>query len=113
MCQPSLWLAKGRETAWKFSWERMEVIKKMYVGNLPFDATEGGVRSAFEQFGVVHSVKLITDRETGRARGFGFVEMDDREADAAIAGLNGKEFGGRTLRVNEAEERGGRDRRSW
>jgi RNA recognition motif-containing protein len=86
----------------------------MYVGNLPFTSTEGEIREAFEQYGTVHSVRLITDRETGRARGFGFVEMDDEEADAAMAALNGKDFGGRTLRVNEALERDARDnRRSW
>ena len=91
------------------------MIKKMYVGNLPFTATEGEVSQLFEEFGTVHSVKLITDRDTGRARGFGFVEMDDSDADKAIQSLNGKDFGGRTLRVNEAEERGSRDRdrRSW
>jgi RNA recognition motif-containing protein len=80
-------------------------MKTIYVGNLPFTASEDQVRQLFEQFGKVQSVKLITDRDTGRPRGFGFVEMDDGEADAAIAGLNGQEFGGRTLRINEARER--------
>jgi len=79
--------------------------KKLYVGNLPFDATTEGVRSAFEAFGEVHDVSLITDRETGRPRGFGFVEMDAQSANAAIEGLNTKDFGGRDLTVNEARER--------
>ena len=81
--------------------------KKLYVGNLPFDATTDAVRAAFEAFGTVHDVALITDRETGRPRGFGFVEMDAEGAAAAIEGLNNKEFGGRDLTVNEARERSG------
>jgi RNA recognition motif-containing protein len=86
--------------------------KKIYVGNLPFDATPEAVRAAFEPFGTVHDVTLITDRETGRPRGFGFVEMDASGADAAIAALDSKDFGGRDLHVNEARERqGGRDNR--
>lgn len=88
-------------------------LKKIYVGNLPYTATETEIRDLFGQYGTVHSVSLITDRETGRPRGFGFVEMDDSEADAAIGALDGHEFGGRTLRVNQARERrGGRDRYS-
>ena len=79
--------------------------KKLYVGNLPFDATTEGVRAAFEAFGTVHDVSLITDRDTGRLKGFGFVEMDADAADAAIEGLNNKDFGGRDLTVNEARER--------
>jgi len=79
--------------------------KRLYVGNLPFDATESGVRAAFEAFGTVHEVSLVTDRETGRPRGFGFVEMDAESASAAIEGLNNKDFGGRDLNVNEARER--------
>jgi len=82
------------------------MVKKIYVGNLPFSATETEIRGMFEAHGTVHSVKLITDRETGRARGFGFVEMDDNAAVAAIQALNGKDMGGRALRVNEAEDRG-------
>ncbi len=86
-------------------------MKKIYVGNLPYTATESEIRDIFGQYGTVHSVSLITDRETGRPRGFGFVEMDDTEADAAISGLGGQDLGGRTLRVNEARERsGGGDR---
>jgi RNA recognition motif-containing protein len=86
--------------------------KRLYVGNLPFDATTETVRSAFEAFGTVHDVSLITDRETGRSRGFGFVEMDAESVNAAIEGLNDKDFGGRDLTVNVARERnsGGRGR---
>ena len=79
--------------------------KKLYVGNLPFDSTTEDVRAAFEAFGTVHDVSLITDRDTGRPRGFGFVEMDPQSASAAIEGLNNKDFGGRDLKVNEARER--------
>ena len=79
--------------------------KKLYVGNLPFDATTEEIRTAFEAFGTVHDVSLVTDRDTGRPRGFGFVEMDDQAASAAIEGLNNKDFGGRDLTVNEARER--------
>ena len=86
--------------------------KRLYVGNLPFDATTESVRTAFEAFGTVHDVSLVTDRETGRSRGFGFVEMDENSANAAIEGLNDKDFGGRDLTVNVARERnsGGRRR---
>ncbi len=86
--------------------------KRPYVGNLPFDATTESVRTAFEAFGTVHDVTLVTDRDTGRLKGFGFVEMDDQSASAAIEGLNNKDFGGRDLTVNEARERntGGRRR---
>jgi RNA recognition motif-containing protein len=86
--------------------------KKLYVGNLPFDATTEGVRAAFEAFGTVHDVSLITDRFTGRPRGFGFVEMDAQSASAAIEGLNNKDFGGRDLTVNEAREPSSGGRRS-
>jgi RNA recognition motif-containing protein len=82
-----------------------EEMKTIYVGNLPFSASEDQIRQLFEQYGKVQSVKLITDRETGRPRGFGFVEMDGGEADAAISALNGQQFGGRSLRINEARER--------
>ena len=92
-------------------------MTKLYVGNLPFTATEEGVRALFSAHGTVEKVSLITDRDTGRPRGFGFVEMSN--ADAAIQALNGKEFEGRALRVSEAQERdrsggrpgGGRPRR--
>jgi len=93
-------------------------MKKLYVGNLSYGATEATIRSLFEQHGAVESVNVITDRDTGRSKGFGFVEMtNDAEAQRAIAALNGKEIDGRALTVNEArpkEERsgGGGGRRS-
>ena len=79
--------------------------KRIYVGNLPSSATEEEVRELFAQHGAVHEVELITDRETGRLRGFGFVEMDEGEADAAIQALNGTDMGGQSLRINEANPR--------
>ncbi|HJA76210.1 RNA-binding protein [uncultured Desulfovibrio sp.] len=79
--------------------------KSIYVGNLPWSSTEEQVRDLFAEYGNVHSVKLVNDRETGRARGFGFVEMDDAAAEAAIEALDNQNFGGRTLRVNEAKPR--------
>ncbi|MCL4306426.1 RNA-binding protein [bacterium] len=79
--------------------------KRLYVGNLPFSATEESVRAAFSAHGEVLNVAMIMDRETGRPRGFGFVEMDDAGADVAVVAMNGAEFGGRTLRVNEAQPR--------
>jgi len=85
-------------------------MKKIYVGNLPFSATEEQVRTLFEAHGTVNSVALINDRDTGRPRGFGFVEMPEEEANAAIQALNGTNMDGRDLRVNEAtprENRGG------
>jgi RNA recognition motif-containing protein len=80
-------------------------VKKIYVGNLPWSATENDLRELFTSVGTVHSAAVITDRETGRSRGFGFVEMDEGDADKAIAELDGRDFGGRALRVNEAQER--------
>lgn len=80
-------------------------MTKIYVGNLPFSADETQVRELFEQHGTVESVALINDRETGRPRGFGFVEMPRADAQRAIQSLNGKDMGGRPLRVNEAQER--------
>ena len=80
-------------------------MKRIYVGNLPFSATEDEVKDLFSEFGTVESVALITDRETGRPRGFGFVEMADDDAMAAIQALDGKEMGGRGLRINEARPR--------
>ena len=82
----------------------------IYVGNLPFDATEQDVRALFERHGQVESVKLINDRETGKPRGFGFVDMPQAQAQAAIAALNGFAMNGRALRVNEAQERPQRPR---
>lgn len=83
----------------------LEMSKRLYVGNLPFSVTEESVREAFGAHGEVVNVALIMDRETGRPRGFGFVEMDDAGGDAAIQAMNGAAFGGRTLRVNEAQPR--------
>lgn len=80
-------------------------MKKLYVGNLPFSATDAQVNELFSKHGAVHSVALINDRETGRPRGFGFVEMDDGPAQAAIQGLNGYSMDSRELRVNEATDR--------
>lgn len=80
-------------------------MKKIYVGNLPFSATENEIRELFIDYGEVHSVRLIMDRDTGKPRGFGFVEMEPENADAAISALNGESFGGRGLKVNEAKER--------
>jgi RNA recognition motif-containing protein len=100
----------------------------IYVGNLSFDTTERDLETAFAGYGAVTSARLATDRDTGRNRGFGFVEMASQsEAQAAIAGLNGKEIQGRTLTVNEAKPReggarsagnrpsysGGGNRRNW
>jgi RNA recognition motif-containing protein len=86
-------------------------MKKIFVGNFSFSMTESELRSLFQPFGTVDSVTIVTDRNTGRSRGFAFVEMpDNAEAEKAIAGLNGKDAGGRTLTVNEARpkvERGG------
>ena len=81
------------------------MVQKIYVGNLPFDATEEQVEKAFAQFGEVSSVVLPSDRETGRPRGFGFVEMDSADAAKAIAALHNTDFGGRQLNVNEAKPR--------
>ena len=78
---------------------------KIYVGNLPFSATEREVTELFATCGEVQSVALPTDRETGRPRGFGFVEMDDESARKAIATLNGRDLGGRALNINEAKPR--------
>ncbi|OGV44677.1 MAG: RNA-binding protein [Lentisphaerae bacterium GWF2_44_16] len=80
-------------------------MKSIYVGNLSYGATEEELKTLFAQYGEVESVKLVTDRETGRPRGFGFVQMEDQGALTAIEALNGKEFGGRNLRINEARER--------
>jgi RNA recognition motif-containing protein len=80
-------------------------MTKIYVGNLPFTANEAQVRDLFAEHGTVESVALINDRETGRPRGFGFVEMPRADAARAIQSLNGKDMGGRPLRVNEAQER--------
>ncbi|MBR2495516.1 RNA-binding protein [Helicobacter sp.] len=80
-------------------------MKSIYVGNLPYSTTNEQMIELFGQFGAVSSVKLINDRETGRAKGFGFVEMEDEEALKAISALDNTEFMGRKLRVNEANPR--------
>src|SRR6478609_10973649 len=86
-------------------------MKNIFVGNLSFGATEDAVRAMFEQYGAVERVSIVTDRDSGQPRGFGFVEMSvNAEADRAIAELNGRELDGRALNINEArpkEDRGG------
>lgn len=87
--------------------------KKLYVGNLPFSSTEEDLRAVFERHGSVESVAVITDRDTGRPRGFAFVEMSEESAaQDAIRALDGSDLGGRNIKVNEAQERqrGGGDR---
>ena len=99
-------------------------MKNIFVGNLSFEATEDSLRSLFEAYGAIERVNIITDRDTGRSRGFGFVEMSGNgEAQKAIAGLDGKEVNGRALKVNEARpkedqgfgggNRGGARRNRW
>ncbi len=89
-------------------------MKRLYVGNLSFEATEDDVRNAFSVFGDVSSVHMVTDRDTGRPRGFGFVEMADSDAaEQAIDGLNGSQLSGRTLTVNEARPRPERQPARW
>jgi len=85
-------------------------MKSIYVGNIPFSASEDDLQDLFATYGEVTSVKFINDRETGRFRGFAFVEMDDAAALAAIEALEGSEMGGRTLKVNEARPREPRPR---
>ena len=80
-------------------------MSKIYVGNLPFSATETSVRELFAQHGTVESVALINDRDTGQPRGFGFVEMPRADAARAIQNLNGQDLGGRPLKVNEAQDK--------
>ena len=86
-------------------------MKNLYVGNLPHSTTESELRTAFEAHGPVEKISIVTDRDTGRSRGFAFVEMTNAaEADKAIAALNGTEFGGRTLTINEAKPKTDRPR---
>ncbi len=94
--------------------EEYQLGNKLYVGNLPFSVTEDELREVFARHGQVQSVNVIMDRDTGRARGFGFVEMGDSSAaEDAMRALDGSDLGGRSLRVNEAQERdsGGGGRR--
>ena len=96
------------ETAPGEAKQDIELSKKIYVGNLPFQSTESELKDLFSQHGNVESAKIIEDRETGRSRGFGFIEMEDASAaDQAIQALDGKDFGGRNLKVNEAQDRRG------
>lgn len=90
-----------------------ELSKKIYVGNLSYDTTEAQVSEMFTQYGKVDSITMIADRDTGRFRGFGFVEMEDSAANAAIKALNDTEVDGRMLRVNEARPREDRSGGNW
>ena len=83
------------------------MARTLYVGNLPWNTTTEEINSFFSQYGEVYSSRIITDRETGRSRGFGFVEVSDADADRMASELNGKEFGGRSLTVNEARPKQG------
>lgn len=86
-------------------------MKNLFVGNLPHSTTEAELRSIFQEYGAVERVSLVTDRETGRARGFGFVEMvNESEADKAIAALDSSDLGGRPMKVNEAKPKTDRPR---
>lgn len=88
-------------------------MTKLYVGNLPFTSTEESIRELFTAHGAVEKVSLIADRDTGQPRGFAFVEMSNADASRAMQALNGKDFGGRPLKVNEAQDKprsGGRSR---
>jgi len=80
-------------------------VTKLYVGNLPFTATEDSVRALFAPHGTIESLALVNDRDSGQPRGFGFIEMSNADASRAIQALNGQDFGGRPLRVNEAQAR--------
>jgi RNA recognition motif-containing protein len=82
-------------------------VTKLYVGNLPFTATEDSVRALFAPHGTVEKISLISDRDTGRPRGFGFVEMSNADASRAMQALNGQDFDGRALKINEAQDRAG------
>ena len=90
------------------------MAKKIYVGNLPWSTTSAELEQMFSEHGAVRSAEVISDRETGRSRGFGFVEMETEEGmNAAVQALNGKDMGGRPLTVNEARERTPEVRRWW
>ncbi|GHV79711.1 RNA-binding protein [Spirochaetia bacterium] len=90
------------------------MAKKLYVGNLSYNTHEDNLRSLFSSFGTVESVKIITDRDTGNSKGFGFVEMgNDAEAQAAINGTNGSDLDGRAIKVNEAMDKPRRENNRW
>jgi RNA recognition motif-containing protein len=96
---------QSKDDAWYWNFFQLRgerMFKKMYVGNLSFQTPENEVRRIFERFGPVQSVSIISERETGRSKGFGFVEMNEQDALNAIAGLNGAELDGRKIAVNEA-----------
>jgi len=108
----ALFFCRGRMTV-HLTGTSKESPVNIFVGNMAFSVTEEDLRELFAPYGVVERINIITDRETGRPRGFGFVEMaDDRAAQAAITGLHGKEVAGRTLNVNEARQRDERGPRS-
>lgn len=86
------------------------MTKTIYVGNLPWKIAEQDLNDVFSEFGPVEAARIVTDRDTGRSKGFGFVEMDDSDADKAIAALDGTEWHGRKLTVNQAQERPPRQR---
>jgi len=89
-------------------------VKKIYVGNLAWSVDDSKLSEFFGAFGDVHSATVVTDRDTGRSRGFGFVEMDDADADEAISSADGRDMDGRALRVNEAQKRAPRrDQGRW
>ena len=81
------------------------LLTKLYVGNLPFSATDDSVRALFATHGTVEKIALVNDRDTGQPRGFGFVEMSSADAQRAMQALNGQDFGGRPLKVNEAQDK--------
>ncbi|MFP3041978.1 RNA-binding protein [Treponema primitia] len=90
------------------------MAKKLYVGNLSYNTHEDNLRSLFSAFGTVESVKIITDRDTGNSKGFGFVEMStDAEAQAAISGTNSTDLDGRAIKVNEAMDKPRRESNRW
>lgn len=84
-----------------------QMSKTLYVGNLPWSATESVLTDTFQAHGHVHSSRIITDKETGRSRGFGFVEVDDNDAEKIVTAMNSTDFGGRQIVVNEAKPREG------
>jgi RNA recognition motif-containing protein len=90
---------------WSLYYFLRDLMTKLYVGNLPFTATEDAVRNLFAPHGTVEKLSLINDRDTGRPRGFGFVEMSNADASRAMQALNGKDFDGRALKINEAQDK--------